>query len=95
MVSAWDATLSMYFGVIIFGFDSSNQNAGLFGQFTHSTSILTCLVWTILQDWVGPFMFVLIKLPTLNIFGVINGSHKKHNYYSANVWQILKGLMYG
>ena len=49
------------------GFDSSNQNAGLFGQFTYSTSILPCLLWTILQDWVSPFMFILIKLPTLNI----------------------------
>ena len=94
MGSACVALLSMYFGVIMIGFDSSNQNAGLFGQFTYSTSILPCLLWTILQDWVSPFMFILIKLPTLNIFDVINGSHKKHKYYSANVWPILKGLVY-
>ena len=46
---------------------SSNQNVGLFEQFTYSTSNLPCLLWTILQDWVSPFMFILIKLPTLNI----------------------------
>ena len=69
--SAWEALLSMYFGVIMFGLVSSNQNAGSLGQFTYSTSILPSLVWTILQDWVSPLMFILIKLPMLNIF-VIN-----------------------
>ena len=63
----------MYFGVIMFWFDSSSQNAGSLGQFTYSTSILPCLVWTILQDCVSPFMIILIENPTLNISDVING----------------------
>ena len=76
MGSDWDALLSMYFGVIMFGFDSSNQNACLFEQFTYSTSNLLCLFCKILQDWVIPFMFFLIEIPTLNIFDVINGTPK-------------------
>ena len=94
MGSAWDALLSMYFGVIFFGFDSSNQNSGLFGQFTYSTSVLPCLVWTNLQDWMSSSMYISIKLPTLNIFDVINGSQRKHKHYSANVWPLLTGLVY-
>ena len=78
MGSACVALLSMYFGVIMIGFDSSNQNAGLFGLFTYSTSILPCLLWTILQDWVSPFMFILIKLPTWNILMLIMGHMRAH-----------------
>ena len=68
MGSACVALLNMYFAVIMFWFDSSNQNAGSFGQFTYSASILPCLLWTMLLDWLSPFMFILIKLPTLNTF---------------------------
>ena len=73
--SAREALLSMNFGAIMFGLDSSNQNAGLLGQFTYSTSFSPYIAWKILQDLVCQFMFILIKLPTLNIF-VING-HKE------------------
>ena len=76
MGSAWKALLNMYFGVIMIAYDSSNQNVGLTGQFTHSNSIFPCLVWTILQDWVSQFMFISIKITTLNMFDVIK-CHKE------------------
>ena len=68
-----DILLSINSCFIIFGLDSSNQKACLLGQFTYSTSILPCLACTVLQECVSPFEFTSIKLPTLNIFGVING----------------------
>ena len=71
----------------MFGLVSSNQNAGLLGQFTYSTSILPCLVWTILQDWVSPLMFILIKFPTPNMFAL--KVTKKHKYYKRGKGMIL------
>ena len=46
----WDPLRKLYFVLTMFGSDSSNQKAGLFGQFTYSTSILPCLACTILQE---------------------------------------------
>ena len=71
--ATWVILLSIYLGFTMFGLDSFNQKAGLLGQFTYSTSILPCLACTILQECVSPFEFTLNKLPTLNIFDVING----------------------
>ena len=45
-----DPLRKLYFVLTMFGSDSSNQKAGLVGQFTYSTSILPCLACTILQE---------------------------------------------
>ena len=71
--ATWNPLLSIYLGFTVFGLDLSNQKAALLGQLTYSTSILPCLACNILQEGVSPFEFSLTKLPTLNIFDVING----------------------
>ena len=58
------------------GLDSSNEKLCLPGQFTYSTSILPRLACATLQECVSPFEFTLIKLLTLNTFGVANGQKR-------------------
>ena len=82
--ATWDILLSIYLGFTMFGLDSSNQKACLLRQFTYSTLILPCLACTILHDCVSSFEFTLIRLLTLNIFGVINGQVRNLSI----IWQM-------
>ena len=72
-VGTWDPLRKLKFVITIFGSESSNKKAGLFGQLTYSTSIFAVSNLYYFTIWVCLFELTLIKLPTFKIFGVKDG----------------------